>query len=97
MPLPGAGRPKFNRKPAEPAGVASPPPSTPLGTSPPTPPSPPPQQDFRKPIFKKRKVIRTQASSGMDPQTMKYLIFFLIFVVGNAILFFSTGYIIIPR
>jgi hypothetical protein len=28
---------------------------------------------------------------------VKYLVFFLIFVVGNAILFFSTGFIIIPR
>ncbi len=87
MPLPGAGRPRFN-KPSEPGKTPEPPaPASP----------PPPQQDFRKPIFKKRRVIRTQASSGMDPQTMKYLIFFLIFVVGNAILFFSTGYIVIPR
>jgi hypothetical protein len=92
MPLPGAGRPRFNpRKPSEPGKTPDPPAPAPA------PPTPPPQQDFRKPIFKKRRVIRAQASSGMDPQTMKYLIFFLIFVVGNAILFFSTGYIVIPR
>ncbi|HVE42551.1 MAG TPA: hypothetical protein VNM14_21910 [Planctomycetota bacterium] len=88
MPLPGQNRPRFNsRKPSEP----EPPAAEPL------PPSAPPPQDFRRPIHKKRRVIRAQASSGMDPQTMKYLIFFLIFVVGNAILFFSTGFIIIPR
>ena len=85
MPLPGRGRPKFNppgsSEPAKPANVP-----------------PPPAQDFRKPIYKKRKVIRTQASSsGMDPSTVKYIIFFLIFVVGNAILFFSNGYVIIPK
>ena len=93
MPLPGRNRPKFNSPgPSEPAKPATTPP-------PPAPPQPePPAQDFRKPIFKKRKVIRTQASSsGMDPSTVKYIIYFLIFVVGNAILFFSTGYIIIPK
>jgi len=90
MPLPG--RPRFNsRKPSEPPKPGSPP--APAQPQPP----PPPAQDFRRPLFKKRKVIRTQASSGMDPSTVKYLIFFLIFVVGNAILFFSTGYIVIPR
>jgi len=47
---------------------------------------------------RRRRIITRQApSGGMDPQTMKYLIFFLIFVVGNAILFFSTGFLIIPR
>jgi len=83
MPLPGQNRPRFNsRKPSDPE------PPVPQG---------PRQQDFRRPVYKKRRVIRTQASSGMDPQTVKYIIFFLIFVVGNAILFFSTGFIIIPR
>ena len=85
MPLPGRGRPKFN-----PGGSPEP-------AKPATPPPVPPAQDFRKPIFKKRKVIRTVASSGMDPSTVKYIIFFLIFVVGNAVLFFSTGYDIIPK
>jgi len=46
---------------------------------------------------KRRIVVRPGSSGGMDPSTMKYLIFFLIFVVGNAILFLSTGYVIIPR
>lgn len=27
----------------------------------------------------------------------KWIIFFLIFVVGNAILYFTTGYVLIPR
>lgn len=91
MPLPG--RPRFNsRKPSEPPKPGPGPEPAPAQAPP-----PPPAQDFRKPLYKKRKVIRTQASSGMDPSTVKYLIFFLIFVVGNAILFFSTGYIVIPR
>jgi hypothetical protein len=91
MPLPGRGRPKFN----SPGSSA---PAKPADAPPPAPPQPaPPAQDFRKPIHKKRKVIRTQASSGMDPSTMKYIIYFLIFVVGNAILFFSTGYVVIPK
>jgi hypothetical protein len=93
MPLPGRGRPRFNSQtssePAKPAD-APPPPQAPPQPA-------PPAQDFRKPVYKKRKVIRTQASSGMDPDTMKYIIYFLIFVVGNAILFFSTGYVIIPK
>jgi hypothetical protein len=89
MPLPGPGRPRFNpRKASEPGPAPSEPP-------PPAPSAPP--QNYRLPVHKKRRVIRAQASSGMDPQTLKYLIFFLIFVVGNAILFFSTGFIIIPR
>ena len=88
MPLPGRSRPKFNTG-------GSPAPAKPANP-PPTPPAPP-VQDFHKPIFKKRKVIRTQASSGMDPSTLKYIIYFLIFVVGNAILFFSTGYVVIPK
>ncbi|MBI3855205.1 MAG: hypothetical protein HY293_05890 [Planctomycetes bacterium] len=46
---------------------------------------------------RKRRIVTRQASSGMDPSTLKYLIFGLIFVVGNIILFFSTGFIIIPR
>lgn len=47
---------------------------------------------------RRRRIVTRQASSGgMDPQTMKYLIYFLIFVVGNAILFFSTGFVVIPR
>jgi hypothetical protein len=62
-------------------------------------PKPPgtPDPSFRRPLFKKRRVVASQASSGMDPSTVKYIIFGLIFVVGNAILFFSTGYIVIPR
>jgi hypothetical protein len=93
MPLPGRNRPRFNKpteasQPAEPqAAPPPPPPTTPA----------PPAQDFRKPIYRKRKVIRTQSSSGMDPSTMRYIIFFLIFVVGNAILFFTTGWVIIPK
>jgi hypothetical protein len=49
------------------------------------------------PPRKRRVIVRPSSSGGMDPQTMKYLIFFLIFVVGNAILFFTTGFVIIPR
>src|SRR5262249_48825543 len=57
MPLPGPGRPRFNRPPS--SG-----PEKPASGPPPAPP-PTPQQDFRRPIFKKRRVIRAQASSGV--------------------------------
>ena len=49
------------------------------------------------PPYRQRRIITRSSNSGMDPTTLKYLIFGLIFVVGNIILFFSTGHIIIPR
>src|SRR5258706_459538 len=34
------------------------------------------------PPFKQRRIITRQDSSGMDPTTVKYIVFFLIFVMG---------------
>ena len=60
MPLPGRGRPKFN-----PPGTSKP---APQPSAPPPQPEPP-AQDFRKPLYKKRKVIRVQAIPTMPSTT----------------------------